>query len=122
MEVREVADLDPGERTALFERDAGIEAVREDVRDIVGRVRKEGDVALRECSKQFDNVDVGNIEITDEVERARDRVDDDLLDAIETAAANITAFHERQHPEDWREDFDGRELGRRYRQIGRAHV
>ena len=122
MEVREVADLDPGERRALFERDAGVESVREDVRDIIGRVREAGDVALRECSAEFDGVDVGTIEITDQVERARDRVDDDLLDAIETAAANIRAFHERQHPEDWRENFDGRELGRRYRPIESAGV
>jgi histidinol dehydrogenase len=122
MEVREVADLEPGERRALFERDAGVESVREDVRDIIGRVRDEGDVALRECSAEFDGVDVGSIEITDEVERASDRVDDDLLEAIETAAANIRAFHERQHPEDWREDFDGRELGRRYRPIESAGV
>ncbi|MEF8785868.1 MAG: histidinol dehydrogenase [Haloarculaceae archaeon] len=122
MEVREVANLDPGERSALFGRDAGVEAVREDVRDIIGRVQEGGDVALREYSAEFDGVDVGNIEITDKVERARDRVDDDLLGAIETAAANIRAFHERQHPEDWREDFDGRELGRRYRPIESAGV
>jgi histidinol dehydrogenase len=122
MDVREVADLEPAERAALFERDAGVEAVREDVRDIVERVREEGDTALREYSSEFDGVDVGNIEITDQVERARDRVDAALLDAIETAAANIRAFHERQRPEDWREDFDGRELGRRYRPVESAGV
>jgi histidinol dehydrogenase len=122
MEVREVADLDPGERRALFKRDAGVESVREDVRDIIGRVQEAGDVALREYGSEFDGVDIGNIDVTDEVERARDRVDEDLLDAIETAAENIRAFHERQHPEDWREDFDGRELGRRYRPIESAGV
>jgi len=50
MNVRSVAELGPDERTALFERDAGVEAVRDDVRDIVDRVREEGDVALRESS------------------------------------------------------------------------
>jgi histidinol dehydrogenase len=122
MDVRSVADLSPGERTALFERESGVEAVREDVRDIIDRVQTEGDVALREFSSEFDGVDVGNIDITDEAERAREQVDDDLLDAIETAAANIRSFHERQLPEDWREDFDGRELGRRYRPLGSAGV
>jgi histidinol dehydrogenase len=122
MDVRSVADLSPGERTALFERKAGVDAVREDVRDIIDRVQTEGDVALREFSSEFDGVDVGNIDITDEAERAREQVDDDLLDAIQTAAANIRAFHERQLPEDWREDFDGRELGRRYRPLGSAGV
>jgi histidinol dehydrogenase len=122
MDVRSVADLSPGERTALFERGAGVDAVREDARDIITRVQTEGDVALREFSSEFDGVDVGNIDITDRAERARDRVGDDLLSAIETAAGNIREFHERQLPRDWRDDFDGRELGRRYRPLDSAGV
>ena len=35
MNVRTVADLGPDERSALFDRDAGVEAVRDDVADIV---------------------------------------------------------------------------------------
>lgn len=122
MNVRAIGDLSPDERAALFERDAGIDAVRGDVRDIVGRVRREGDVAVREFSKEFDGVEVGNIDVTDAAERAYDAVDADIRDAIETAAENIRGFHERQRPTDWREDFDGRELGRRYRPIERAGV
>jgi histidinol dehydrogenase len=122
MDVRSVADLSPGERTALFERDAGVDAVRDDARDIIARVQTEGDVALREFSSDFDGVDVGNIDITDRAERARDQVSDDLLRAIESAAGNIREFHERQLPADWREDFDGRELGRRYRPLDSAGV
>ncbi len=117
MNVRSVADLGPGERAALFDRDAGIDEVRGDVRDIVDRVREEGDVALREFSREFDGVEVGNVDVTDRVERARDDVADDVFAAIEDAAANIRAFHERQVPEDWREEFDGRELGRRFRPV-----
>ena len=82
MNVREIADLGPDERTALFERDAGIEAVRGDVRDIVDRVETEGDVAVREFCREFDGVEVGNIDITDEAERAYDAIDDDLREAI----------------------------------------
>jgi histidinol dehydrogenase len=122
MDVRPIADLGPGERAAVFERSAGIDAVREDVRDIVGRVREEGDVALREFAREFDGVDVGNIDVTDRAARAVDRVDDDVLAAIETAAENIRAFHERQRPEDWREDFSGRELGRRFRPLESAGI
>ena len=122
MDVRRVADLGPAERAALFERDAGIGAISDDVREIVDRVRDEGDVALREYAAEFDGVEVGNLDITDRVERAADTVDDDLLAAIETAAANIRAFHERQVPEDWREKFDGRELGCRYRPVASAGV
>ncbi len=122
MDVRTIADLDPGERRALFDREAGVETVREDVRDIVARVREEGDVALRDFSEEFDGVTVGNVDVTDRAARAVDEVDEDLLAAIETAAENIRAFHERQVPEDWRAEFDGRELGRRFRPVESAGV
>jgi histidinol dehydrogenase len=120
MQVRTVADLSPAERGALFDRDAGIDAVREDVRDIVSKVRKEGDAALREYAREFDDVDVGSIEITDDAERAAETIDGDLRDAIETAIGNVREFHERQLPTDWRADFSGRELGRRFRPLSRV--
>ncbi len=122
MNVQRVADLGPDERTALFERDAGIGAIREDVREIVERVREEGDVALRAYASEFDGVEVGNIDVTDEAERAHDELDDDLRGAIETAADNVRSFHERQRRDDWRIEVDGRELGRRFRPIERVGV
>jgi len=125
MDVRTVADLSPAERRAFFERDAGVDAVRDDVSEIVGRVREEGDVALREFSEEFDGVTVGNIDVTDDAERAHAELDDagdPVLDAVREAAANIRAFHERQRPEDWREAFGDRELGRRFRPLDRAGV
>ena len=122
MEVRDIEALGPAERTALFDRDASVEEVREDVRGIVDRVHDEGDVAVREFCREFDGVEVGNLDVTDAAERAHERVDDDLLEAIRTAADNVRAFHERQLPADWREDFDGRELGRRFRPLERVGV
>ncbi|SIR22673.1 histidinol dehydrogenase [Haladaptatus litoreus] len=122
MNTQEIADLGPDERRALFDRDAGIESVRSDVRDIIGRVRTEGDVAVREFCREFDDVEVGNIDITDDAERAYEEIDADVREAIEDAAENIREFHEAQMPEDWREDFDGRELGRRFRPIERVGV
>ena len=123
IEVQPVADLGPDQRRALFDRDTGIDAVRSDVRDIVDRVREDGDVAVREFSREFDGVEVGNFDVTDECERAVERIDADLIDAIETAIANVREFHETQVPEDWRRPFaDGRELGRRFRPLDRVGV
>ena len=122
---RTIADLSPAERAAFFERSTGIEAVRGDVSEIVARVRKEGDVALREYAEAFDGVTVGDLDVTAEAERAVDRLadeDPETLTAIRDAEANVRAFHERQRPEDWRADFDGRDLGRRFRPIDRAGV
>ena len=122
MSYRVVADLSPDERRAFFERDAGIDAARSDAADIVDRVIQEGDVALRQLSAAHDNVEVGNLDVTDLAERAHEDVDDEILAAISEAADNIRAFHERQLPDDWRETFDDRELGRRYRPIERVGV
>ncbi|GAA0229456.1 histidinol dehydrogenase [Haladaptatus pallidirubidus] len=122
MNTKKIADLGPDERRALFDRDAGIESVRGDVRDIIDQVRTEGDVAVREFCREFDGVEVGNIDITDDAERAYEEIDADVREAIEDAAANIREFHEAQLPEDWREEFGGRELGRRFRPIERVGV
>lgn len=122
MEARAVADLGSAERAALFERDAGVDDARDDAREIIGRVRTEGDAALRDLAREYDGVEVGSIDVTDEAERAHADLDPTLRDAIEDAAANVRAFHERQMPEDWREEFDGRELGRRYRPLERVGV
>jgi histidinol dehydrogenase len=122
VDVRAVSDLSPAERAALFDRDAGIGEIEEPVAGIVSRVRSEGDAALRSYASEFDDVAVGNLDITDETERAYEAVDPDLREAIETAAENVRAFHERQVPDDWRETFGDRKLGRRYRPLERVGV
>jgi len=122
MEIRAIQNLGPGERREIFERTAGLADARADAREIVDDVRTEGDVALRRFASEFDDVEVGNLDVTDRAERAVDSLDADVREAIEQAAANIRAFHERQRPADWRETTDGRELGRRFRPLSRAGV
>ncbi|MFC4551226.1 MULTISPECIES: histidinol dehydrogenase [Halorussus] len=123
MNVESVADLGPDDRRALFDRDAGIEAIRDDVRDIVSRVRDEGDVAVREFCEEFDGVSVGNLDVSDAAERAAEEIDDETHEAIEAAVANVREFHEAQLPDDWNREFSpGRELGRRFRPIERVGV
>ena len=135
LEVRAIADLSPDERAALFDRDAGVADARADAREIVERVREEGDVAVREYCRELDGVEVGNLDVTDAAERAYDAIDADVRTAIETAAKNVREFHRRQLPEDWRATFGGgdddgagdatpgrRELGRRFRPLERVGV
>jgi histidinol dehydrogenase len=122
MNVRRLADLDPAQRRALLDRDAGIGEIREDVAEIVAAVRSGGDAALKSFSREFDGVDPGAIDVTDRAREARTAVDEGVMAAIREAAGNVRTFHERQIPEDWRERFDGRELGRRFRPIESAGV
>jgi len=118
--VESLADLPAAREEAILERDSGVEAVCSDAADIVERVREEGDDALYEFAAEFDNVELDAIDITDEAAHAHNVVDDEARAAIDAAAENIREFHEAQLPEDWRADFDGRELGRRFRPIERV--
>lgn len=122
MNVRPIADLAPEERAAIFERDAGIEEARPAVRDIIERVREEGDAALRHFAEKFDDVSVGRLDRGDQAANAYERLDPEIRDAIDTAIENVRKFHERQVREDWRDSFDGRELGRRFRPLDRVGV
>lgn len=70
------------------------------VRNILNRVKKSGDQAIRELTLQFDKVDVQDLEVTkEEMNQARKEVPDSLKNAIQTAARNITAFHSAQKRE-----------------------
>ncbi len=122
MEVRAIGSLSPTDRAALFERESAVDAVREDAAAIVDRVAEEGDVAIRDYAREFDGVEVGSLDVSDEAAKAVEAVEDEVLAAIETAAEHIREFHEAQRPADWREDFDGRELGRRFRPVSTAGV
>jgi histidinol dehydrogenase len=122
MKIRRLADLDDGEHHALLDRDAGVGAIEGDVRGIVDRVRADGDAALREFAREFDGVHVEDIDVTDRASEAVEAVEADTLAAIRDAAENVRAFHERQVPEDWRDSFGDRELGRRFRPIESAGV
>jgi histidinol dehydrogenase len=70
------------------------------VREILAAVRRRGDEALRELTARFDGVVVDEVRVpASEVKDALERVPDPLRDALETAAANIEAYHRTQlHP------------------------
>ena len=64
------------------------------VRNILNRVKKSGDQALRELTFQFDKVQVDDLEVTkEEMSHARKLISDELKSAIKTAAENAPAGH-----------------------------
>lgn len=119
---RAIGDLEPVRRSQIVDRDSGVESERETVRDIIEQVRTDGDDALIDLSRRFDDVNLDRIEITDQVAGTAGAIDSEVRTAIEEAAANIRTFHREQVPTDWRADFDGRELGRRFRPLERVGV
>lgn len=120
MEVVAIAEMGPAERQPYFDRGADLGTIADDVNEILDAVREEGDVAVRRFADEFDGVSVGNLDITTTAERAYDNLDETVRQAIETAAANIRAFHERQRSEDWHVDTAAGRLGQRFRPIDRV--
>lgn len=67
------------------------------VRNILNRVRKSGDQAIRDLTLQFDKVGISDLEVTkEELNEARQNISEELKNAIRTAASNITKFHSAQ--------------------------
>lgn len=104
--------------------DYGDPETREAVARIVERVRREGDVALREYTERFDGVRIDDWRVPDEeVEEAYARVSPEFLAAMRRAADNIRAFHERQRRGSWCEARpDGSVVGQLVRPLARVGV
>ncbi len=67
------------------------------VREVMSKIREDGDAAIREYTKQFDKVDIADSQVTaDEIEKAVRSLDPGLKHAINIAAQNIDKFHVAQ--------------------------
>lgn len=67
------------------------------VAGILDNVKNNGDKAVLEYCRKFDNPNIQNLAVTsEEINKAESLVPDELKSAIKLAIANITKFHERQ--------------------------
>ena len=96
------------------------------VRDIIERVKAEGDSALFEYTKQFDHFDLNadNIRVTEEeIDAALKMVDNDFIRILQDSANNIKKFHEKQKRLSWIDtNPDGTILGQKFTPIEIAGV
>lgn len=94
------------------------------VRDIIAKVRKDGDTALAELTRAFDRHDLdatGWRVGEDEMQAALDGLPADLRAALELAAQRIATYHAQQRPEDRDEtDAAGVRLGARWGAVDAA--
>ena len=73
------------------------ETIEQQLYPLLIRIRKEGDKALSAYTKAFDGVEIDNPEVTElEFQRASEKVDPELKEAISIAQKNIKAFHAAQ--------------------------
>lgn len=96
------------------------------VDDIIENIRRRGDEALFDYTKQFDGFDLNkdNIRVTEkEIEDAFASLDEKFIDVIKKAADNIKAFHEKQKRISWIDTKeDGSILGQKFSPIEIAGV
>jgi histidinol dehydrogenase len=93
--------LSSAEQTAALTRPAlGLDAtLSARVAEIIGKVRAEGDAALRELTTKLDRVEIDALEVgADEFAAAEQALTEPQRAAIRAAAANIETFHRPQLP------------------------
>ncbi len=101
---------------------ASVDAVAS-VSAIIADVRVRGDEALAYYTEKFDGVKLTSFWLEkDEIDAAKSRLDPALLGAMERAAENIRAFHEKQKERGWAEFSDGRFMGQRILPLRRVGV
>ncbi len=72
-------------------------ALQQQVRAMLEVVKQDGDKAVRQFTRQFDEVSLESFEVpAEELEAAMTAVSAELKNAIEQAAANIRKFHKKQ--------------------------
>ncbi|KKI92836.1 histidinol dehydrogenase [Bacillus sp. SA1-12] len=82
--------------------DTGTEEQRKVVQFIISAVREQGDKALFSYTETFDKVALSSLKVTeDEFAAAYHELDQELVEIIREAAANIRSFHEKQKRESW---------------------
>jgi histidinol dehydrogenase len=103
--MRRLNCADPDFETAFLDLIARSQGAAPDVsstvREIIAKVRRDGDAAVIDYTNHFDRTDIrlGNIHIAaPEIEEATDSIPPELLDSLKLAAARIEAFHRAQLP------------------------
>ncbi|BAT20932.1 histidinol dehydrogenase [Asaia bogorensis] len=104
--------------TLLSDRSAVETSVSTPVRDIIATIREQGDTALCDYTARFDRLSLApeGLAITaDEIAREADKVDADLMEALNLAASRIESFHRAQMPSNLAyQDEAGLTLGMRW--------
>ena len=93
-------------------------------REIVEEVRRRGDAALREFTRDFDGVKLKSFAVSPaEIRRSRKGVTPELRAAMRRAEKNITDYYRPTRDESWRRGRgDGLEWGEKVNPVGSAGI
>jgi len=104
--------------------EAGTEGQRKAVLDIIEAVKNQGDQALFGYTAQFDRAKLSSLQVTsEEIQKAYELVDEQVLNALKSAMKNIQSFHEKQKRNSWLQpEESGTILGQLIRPLHRVGV
>jgi histidinol dehydrogenase len=118
-------ELAPEARRRLLDRTGGSDArVAQRTAEIIARVRRDGDKALRDMAREFDRAELKSLEVPrSECEAALASLAPKLRDALARAARNIAQAHAAQKPQATEVETEpGILIGRRPDPLGRVGV
>jgi histidinol dehydrogenase len=98
-------------------------SVADDVREILARVREEGDDALLDLTLRLDGADLrgtGIVATPEDFASANERVPAELSAAIDALIGRLTDLHRRQLPLEWSEERAGVRFGEIVRPVSAA--
>jgi histidinol dehydrogenase len=101
------------------------DAIEQTVAEILKRVRTEGDTAVLDYTRRFDQLDVATVAELElprrQLRQALDRLPLAQRSALEAAAQRVTSYHERQKLESWSfTEADGTRLGQKVTALDRV--
>jgi histidinol dehydrogenase len=102
--VHDWSALDDATRRQLLRRPSlgDDDRLQAEVRDILRRVREDGDAALRALTREFDGVDSESLRVDDEeFDQAERALSGDSIEAIRLAIDNVRRFHEARPATDY---------------------
>lgn len=92
-----IFNLNEIKKEEIFSREEEKYDVAGVVSEIIENVKNNGDKALLEYAKKFDNADLSSLEVTkEEIDKAFSKMDKEFIKILEEAKENITRFHSRQ--------------------------
>ncbi|MGI6162237.1 MAG: histidinol dehydrogenase [Christensenellales bacterium] len=109
----------------LTRNEEGYAAAAEAVKVIIANIRREGDAALLEYTRQFDGAELnsGQLKVTkNEIDAAYADTPKSVIAAIKEAANNIRLFHEKQKQDSWLNCKDGMALGQVVRPLSSVGI
>jgi histidinol dehydrogenase len=102
MDIRDWQSMSPAQRRGALERPSAAlhERTLTQVRSIIAAVRLEGDAALSRYTREFDGVELTQLQVTpEEFAAARSHLQPEQHAALERAIANVEAFHRAGLPD-----------------------